>query len=305
MLRPPEHAELAALIQRMNRLREGMLEREVHLRRDGHAVTLLASATALKGPEGAYLGMVLVFDDLTELLKAQRLAAWREVAQRIAHEIKNPLTPIQLSAQRLRRRLSTDRSPDGEAAARGGDGHHRPGGRRAEAARGRVLALRADARAPAPRHGPRRACSRAWSSSTASRTRASPSRRPSRPTCRRVEVDPDQIKRAVLNLVDNAVEAVGGAGEVTVETIWLPESRRARIVVADDGPGIPAEDKDRLFLPYFSTKATGTGLGPAHRAPDRHRPRRHHLGRGRRAAGHALRDRAARWAASAVAPVEA
>ena len=76
-----------------------------------------------------------------------------------------------------------------------------------------------------------------------------------------VEVDPDQIKRAVLNLVDNAVEAVGGAGAVTVETIWLPESRRARVVVADDGPGIPAEDKERLFLPYFSTKAGGTGLG--------------------------------------------
>jgi two-component system nitrogen regulation sensor histidine kinase NtrY len=76
-----------------------------------------------------------------------------------------------------------------------------------------------------------------------------------------MDVDPDQIKRAVLNLVDNAVEAVGGAGQVTLETIWMPESRRARIVVADDGPGIQAEDKERLFLPYFSTKANGTGLG--------------------------------------------
>jgi two-component system, NtrC family, nitrogen regulation sensor histidine kinase NtrY len=65
----------------------------------------------------------------------------------------------------------------------------------------------------------------------------------------------------VLNLVDNAVEAVGGTGAVTVEIIWLPESRRVRIIVADDGPGIPAEDKERLFLPYFSTKAGGTGLG--------------------------------------------
>src|SRR5713101_9068614 len=111
VLRSPLHAEIGALIQRMNRLREGTLEREVHLRREGHAVTLLASATALKGPDGKYLGMVLVFDDLTELLKAQRLAAWREVAQRIAHEIKNPLTPIQLSTQRLRRRLA-DRGGD-------------------------------------------------------------------------------------------------------------------------------------------------------------------------------------------------
>jgi two-component system nitrogen regulation sensor histidine kinase NtrY len=66
----------------------------------------VASATALRGPDDEYAGTVVVLDDLTELLKAQRVAAWREVAQRIAHEIKNPLTPIQLSAQRLRRRLA-------------------------------------------------------------------------------------------------------------------------------------------------------------------------------------------------------
>ena len=111
VFRPPEYAEIATLIQRMGRRREGMVDREVHLRREGQAVALLASATALRGPHGSYMGMVLAFDDLTELLKAQRLAAWREVAQRIAHEIKNPLTPIQLSAQRLRRRLSGDGSP--------------------------------------------------------------------------------------------------------------------------------------------------------------------------------------------------
>ena len=76
-----------------------------------------------------------------------------------------------------------------------------------------------------------------------------------------VEVDPNQIKRAVLNLVDNAVEAVGESGEVVVETIWLPDARRARIAVADTGPGIAGEDKERLFVPYFSTKTTGMGLG--------------------------------------------
>src|SRR5262249_10800622 len=96
-LRSPEYAEFAGLIQRMGRVGAGMVDREVHLRRAGHTVALLASATALKGPDGTYMGMVLAFEDLTELLKAQRLAAWREVAQRIAHEIKNPLTPIQLS----------------------------------------------------------------------------------------------------------------------------------------------------------------------------------------------------------------
>jgi len=260
VLRPPMHSELAALIQRMNRLREGSLEREVHLRREGHAVTLLASATALKGPEGAYLGMVLVFDDLTELLKAQRLAAWREVAQRIAHEIKNPLTPIQLSAQRLRRRLSTDRSPEEKQLLEEATATIV---QEVEGLKRLVDEFSRFARMPALQ--PRATdlgrlleavvvLYRESHPGLAIKASFSPDMPP-------VEVDPDQIKRAVLNLVDNAVEAVGGAGAVTVETIWLSESRRARVVVADDGPGIPAEDKERLFLPYFSTKAGGTGLG--------------------------------------------
>jgi len=76
------------------------------------------------------------------------------------------------------------------------------------------------------------------------------------------EVDPDHVKRAVLNLVDNAVQAVGAAGgEVAVETQYLPETGRVRIVVSDTGPGIPLEDRDKLFLPHFSTKVTGMGLG--------------------------------------------
>src|SRR5207244_815698 len=90
----------------------GAVYTDMHPRRGDTSLSLLAAATAVRGPEGEYAGAVLVFDDLTELLKAQRLAAWREVAQRIAHEIKNPLTPIQLSAQRLRRRLTSHGGQD-------------------------------------------------------------------------------------------------------------------------------------------------------------------------------------------------
>ena len=260
VLRPPMHSELLALIQRMNRLREGALEREVHLRREGHAVTLLASATALKGPEGAYLGMVLVFDDLTELLKAQRLAAWREVAQRIAHEIKNPLTPIQLSAQRLRRRLSTNRSPEEKRLLEDATATIV---QEVEGLKQLVDEFSRFARMPALQ--PRATdlgrllegvvvLYRESHPGLSIKSSFSPDTPP-------VEVDPDQIKRAVLNLVDNAVEAVAGGGAVTVETVWMPESQRVRIVVADDGPGIAPEDKERMFLPYFSTKSGGTGLG--------------------------------------------
>src|SRR5262245_9175549 len=90
----------------MRRPNSASAELAVQLRRAGTTLSLVASATALRGPDNEYAGTVVVLDDLTELLKAQRVAAWREVAQRIAHEIKNPLTPIQLSAQRLRRRLA-------------------------------------------------------------------------------------------------------------------------------------------------------------------------------------------------------
>ena len=260
VFRRPEFGEIAALIKRMTRLKEGTVEHEVHLRRDGQAITLLSSATALRGPDGADMGLVLVFDDLTELLKAQRLAAWREVAQRIAHEIKNPLTPIQLSAQRLRRRLAGDRSPEEKQLLEEAtstiiqevDGLKQLVDEFSRFARMPALSLRPTDLARLldgvivlyRESHPALAITSAFS-----------------PDLPQIEVDPNQIKRAVLNLVDNAVEAVGQAGEVTVETVWLPEARRARIVVADTGPGIAQEDRERLFLPYFSTKATGMGLG--------------------------------------------
>ncbi len=258
--RSPQYAEIAGLIQRMGRARHGMLDREVHLRRDGQTVALLASATALKGPDGAYMGMVLAFDDLTELLKAQRLAAWREVAQRIAHEIKNPLTPIQLSAQRLRRRLAGERSPEEKRLLEEATATII---QEVDALKQLVDEFSRFARMPALTLRPtdlgrllESVVGLYRDSHPALSIKASFS-----PDLPSLEVDPDQIKRAVLNLVDNAVEAVAQTGEVTVQTVWLPQASRARIIVTDDGPGIAPDDKEKLFVPYFSTKATGMGLG--------------------------------------------
>jgi two-component system nitrogen regulation sensor histidine kinase NtrY len=260
VFRSPEYAEIATLIQRMGRARDGMVDREVALRRAGQAVALLASATALKTPDGAYMGMVLAFDDLTELLKAQRLAAWREVAQRIAHEIKNPLTPIQLSAQRLRRRLGGDGSPEEKRLLEEAtgtiiqevDGLKHLVDEFSRFARMPALTLRATDLA------------RLLEGVVVLYRDAHPAlsiKAAFAPDLPPLDVDPDQIKRAVLNLVDNAVDAVGPTGEVTLETVWLPLASRVRIVVTDDGPGIAGEDKEKLFVPYFSTKTTGMGLG--------------------------------------------
>jgi two-component system nitrogen regulation sensor histidine kinase NtrY len=255
----PDVRQVVALVQRTRRPKAGAVEQELHLRRGGTTLSLLASATALPGPEGEYAGAVVVFDDLTELLKAQRVAAWREVAQRIAHEIKNPLTPIQLSAQRLRRRLARSAGDDQQLVA------ECTGTIIQEVEGLRRLVDEFSRFARMPTLAPRLTDLRPLVESVVALYREA---QPALTLLTRhaedmpqVEVDPDHIKRAVLNLVDNAVEAVGGAGEVSVQTAHVPETGHARIIVTDTGPGISPENKEKLFLPYFSTKAEGMGLG--------------------------------------------
>ncbi len=251
--------DVIALAHRASRGKAETTERELRLRRDGVSTTLLASATALRGPDGEYAGVVFVFDDLTELLRAQRLAAWREVAQRIAHEIKNPLTPIQLSAQRLRRRLG-DRPGEDKRLLDECTGTII---QEVEGLKHLVDEFSRFARMPALTPRPTDLTSLVdgvlalyrESHPGLSLTTRYASELPL------LAVDPDQIKRATLNLVDNAVEAVGGAGTVSVELAYSAETGRVRLAVSDDGSGIAPEDKEKLFLPYFSTKATGMGLG--------------------------------------------
>ncbi len=251
--------DVITLVQRTRRPKAVSAELELHLRRNGGNVSLVASATALRGPEGDYAGTVVVFDDLTELLKAQRVAAWREVAQRIAHEIKNPLTPIQLSAQRLRRRLLRAPSDDSRLVAECTETIIQE----VDALKRLVDEFSRFARMPAPVTKPTDV--RPLIDAIASLYRDS------QPGLAIVtyhaadlpmlNVDPDHIKRAVLNLVDNAVQAVAGKGQVSVATAYLAEANVVRVTVTDTGPGIAPDVKDKLFQPYFSTKVTGMGLG--------------------------------------------
>jgi two-component system nitrogen regulation sensor histidine kinase NtrY len=256
----PALSEVAALVHRTRRLSTGVAEREITLTRNGTPVTLVAMATALRGPDGEYAGAVAVFDDLTELLKAQRLAAWREVAQRIAHEIKNPLTPIQLSAQRLRRRLA--RIPEERELV---TECTETIIQEVDALKRLVDEFSRFARMPAP--APRPTDVRPLVDGVTALYRDA---HPALTITTRhaedvpvLEVDPDHVKRAVLNLVDNAVAAVRGIGEVDVETVATDGGRRVRIVVSDRGPGVPAALRDKLFQPYYSTKVSGMGLGLA------------------------------------------
>jgi two-component system nitrogen regulation sensor histidine kinase NtrY len=259
VFRGPEGREIVALVRRARRTSAGTATAEITREQAGTRLSLLASVTTLRGAEGGYGGAVLVFDDLTELIKAQRQAAWREVAQRLAHEIKNPLTPIQLSAQRLRRRLTGQSGEPQQLVSECTEIIIQE----VDSLKRLVEEFSRFARMPALT--PRPTDVRPLIESIASLYRES---HPTLTVRTRhaerlplLEVDPDHLKRAVLNLVDNAVDAVGGVGEVAIETEAVEGSGRARITVSDDGPGIGPTDRDRLFTPYFSTKVAGMGLG--------------------------------------------
>ncbi|HEY5675022.1 MAG TPA: ATP-binding protein [Malonomonas sp.] len=223
--------------------------------------TLMVNLTTLRDEQKNFMGTVAVFDDLTQLFKAQKMAAWREVARRIAHEIKNPLTPIQLSAQRLRRRY-LDRFSEEDTVF---DDCTRMISNQVDELKNLVNEFSSFARMPATKPTENdlneivKEClllyQEAHKQVTFIRSLEEPL--PS------AYLDREQIKRVIINLLENAIAAIANKGEITVETMYNPELQILTLAIADSGCGIPAEDKPRLFEPYFSTKKTGTGLGLA------------------------------------------
>jgi two-component system nitrogen regulation sensor histidine kinase NtrY len=249
----------------------GHAAHEITLVREGRELHLAAAATPLQRDDGGAEGAVLVFDDVTPLIRTQRVAAWRDVARRLAHEIKNPLTPIQLCAERMRRHFGGAPGPSGELVEEC-----------TSTIVGEVESLKAlvdefaqFARMPAPKAVPtdlQRMLLDALAlyNGLFRNIRIEPRFDSPMPP---VRLDPEQVRRVIINLVDNAVEALGGAAaaarpdgsaaSILVETRHDPVNGVARIVVADNGPGIPAADRDKLFMPYYSTRLRGSGLGLA------------------------------------------
>lgn len=256
--------DLAALndvLDQAARAKMDSFAQEVALVKDGRERHVAAAATRIAGSDGSFDGTVLVVDDVTPLIRAQKVAAWREVARRLAHEIKNPLTPIQLSAERLRRKL-VDISPPLQDLVQEctstiiGE---------VESLKGLVDEFSQFARMPAPRAVPTdlhellQGTLALYDGLFASVTLD----RHFDPDVSQVRVDPDQMKRVIINLVDNAIEAMGRQGTIVIETARDTANSLVRVVVADTGPGIPAAERDKLFLPYYSTKGRGSGLGLA------------------------------------------
>ena len=256
-------ADLEPLLRRADRMGITAANIELALPRAqlNVAVTVSALSHASEG-----LGYVLVFEDLSDLLRAQKQAAWREVARRVAHEIKNPLTPIALCAERIHRHLARGTPPDAvsidviRTCAETIE-------RAVETVRTLVDEFSVLARFPASRPQPASLNTMVDSALLMFNGRLEGIRvrtelahdLPS------VMADPEAIKRAVANLVDNAAEAMQDAmlKEITISTSLVASRDAVELAVSDTGHGVSRDAKERLFLPYFSTKQRGTGLGLA------------------------------------------
>jgi two-component system nitrogen regulation sensor histidine kinase NtrY len=224
---------------------------------DGTPLSFIMNVSALKDDAGHHMGIVMVFDDLTELEQAQRIAAWREVARRIAHEVKNPLTPISLSAQRLNRRYSRqiNQSVFDECTRTITD--------HVELIRNLVDEFSSFARFPTANPKP---CDLTPIIEETlalykeghqdidfefSVTNNIP----------HLNLDRQHIKRAMINLVDNAIGSIKKEGSIIITLTHDSSLKIVRLEVADNGSGISDKDKTRLFEPNFSTKKAGMGLG--------------------------------------------
>lgn len=255
--------DLEPLLRRADRMGTTTTQMEMVVQR---ATVNVAVTVATLKHDGQGLGYVLVFEDLSELLKAQKQAAWREVARRVAHEIKNPLTPIALSAERIRRHLHRGTPPDAASLEVLHSCADTISGA-VETVRTLVDEFSTLARFPTARPQSSNINSIVESTLAMFNERLDNIRVRTflSPELPNVMADPEAIKRALANLVDNAAEAMQDAifREIQISTVLVASRDVVEISVADTGHGVTRELKERLFLPYFSTKKRGTGLGLA------------------------------------------
>jgi len=239
--------------------------RQLKLVTGGRVLTIVLTATLLRDDAGQAIGAVLFFEDVTEIVKVQRMEAWREVARRIAHEIKNPLTPIQLSAQRLHKRYAARLKDDGALF----EECTRTIVTQVEELKTLVNEFATFARMPSGEHTPEDLNAVVEEAMLLFKEghrniRFSFDPDPALPL---LALDREGIKRAVINMLDNAVAALmppnGVEPRIDVRTRYHRATGIVALEVADTGCGIDPNARTRLFEPYFSTKQGGTGLGLA------------------------------------------
>lgn len=249
----------AEMLKTMQQNKIESIQREFTITIGKENLPLSMNLSILKDENGEEVGKIVVFDDLTPIVNAQRAAAWTEVARRIAHEVKNPLTPIRLSAERLQKKFGQNiEDPAFKECTTMII-------RQVDDMKNLVNEFSNFARLPQSRP--------VLASLQLVIDEVFTLYRQAHPQIQFVsnadtdlpqfKFDPSQLKRVLLNLVDNSVGAMAKQkeGAIEISTKFDAEIKTVRITVADTGPGIPAADRNRVFEPYFSTKETGTGLG--------------------------------------------
>ncbi|MDA0691789.1 MAG: ATP-binding protein [Nitrospinae bacterium] len=258
---PSFHGPIRLMTKQINDKLEASVKEQIDLRVGDSNLTLLVNIQVLKDPDEKYLGLVIVFEDLTQLIKTQKIAAWQEVAQGIAHEIKNPLTPIQLNTQRLQKKYRENKKEFDQVF----EESIAIICQEVEGMKDMLTEFQRFSRMPAPNPKP------ASLHKIIDDVSILYSDYEKRVTINKnfdqdiglIKVDAEQMRRVFINLFENALDAVDENGEICISTRLNQKEQQVQIEFSDNGSGIAPEDVDKLFRPHFTTKKRGSGLGLA------------------------------------------
>ena len=263
VLSESHYRDIEAIIEKAFQTKFKIIEKELNFKIKGKILNLATKITQIRNPVNKkFSGILVVLTDLTALIKAQRMLVWREVAKRIAHEIKNPLTPIQISSQRIMKSLEL---PDDKFRKVVEDSLNIIL-QELESIKSLAKEFSQYARLPEV-HFTKGDINQILEnlvqvySSIYNNIEFRVDLDVEIPAL--VKMDTEQIKRIFVNLLDNAIDAMDKKGEVEITSKYIKGSQFIRVEIADAGPGIPDDEKEKLFVPYFSGKSGGTGLGLA------------------------------------------
>jgi len=262
VLHGPEYAEIVTNIERGLKRKSPLSNKEIKLNINDQSAVFALTLSMLRRSDNEFTGMIVVLEDLTQLIKAQKIVAWKEVAQRVAHEIKNPLTPIQLSAERIIKNLQQDGRDRQKIIKEGANTIVQEAG----TIKSLVDEFSSFARMPSVKLQSANIhdiIDHTISLFEGIFADIEFDTQYARDVPTPIQIDSEQMKRVFINLFDNAIDAMNKKGKIRVDTAFNKQLQSVRIEVSDTGPGISLKDKERLFLPHFSTKSKGSGLGLA------------------------------------------
>ncbi|MBS3819984.1 HAMP domain-containing protein [bacterium] len=262
VLREEKYSEISKTIQKCLYNKYKFYDKEININFDHQISTFALTLSPLNQPPYEFSGIIVVLDNLTQLIKAQKFMAWKEMAQRVAHEIKNPLTPIQLSGERILKNLKKSGNKNHQVIEEGAQTIVRE----ARAIKSLVDEFSTFARMPDIQLQPvdiHEIIEQTLTPFKGIFSHISFETFYSAEVPSTLSLDPEQMRRVFNNILDNAVDAVNKKGNIKISTSFDSSNQRVEVEISDSGPGVPPPDQEKLFLPHFSTKKKGTGLGLA------------------------------------------